>query len=243
MNLFLKLKLLFSTYKQHEKIILRLNDKVKLLDEENQKLKNNIKTITDKNRIDKDGIVFKLKKEIDKLKEELERIKNELEYANKDINFKLIDKEIEDRIIKELSTAKKEVNIVVAWITSQDLINKLKELKDNNIVINIMITKDEEKEKKDYFIKSTDQLRKLADEFNIIEVKGKNNKYKHYMHNKYCVIDNEKVLDGSYNWSKNAMYNEEHIIVVESEIIAKLYKENYNRLIKEYTNNEDTLAR
>lgn len=242
MNLFLKLKLLFSTYKQHEKIILKLKDKIKQLDEENLKLKNNIKIITDKNRTDKDGIVFKLKKEIDKLKEELERVKNELESANKDINFKLVDKEIEDRIIKELSTAKKEVNIVVAWITSQDLINKLKELKDNNIVINIMITKDEEKEKKEYFIKSIDQLKKLADEFNIIEVKGKNNKYKHYMHNKYCIIDNKKVLDGSYNWSKNAMYNEEHIIVVKSEIIAKLYKENYNRLIKEYTNNEYTLA-
>ena len=242
MNLFLKLKLLFSTYKKHEKIIARLNEKIKILNEENLNLKDNIKTLTDKNRTDKDGIVFKLKKEIDKLKEELERVRNELEYASKDINFKLVDKEIEDRIIKELSTAKKEVNIAVAWITSQNLINKLQELKNNNIEINIMITKDIGKENKDYFIKTTDKLKALANEFNVIEVKGKNNSYKQYMHNKYCIIDNEKVLDGSYNWSKNAKYNEEHIIVVESEIIAKLYKENYDRLIREYTNNQNTLV-
>lgn len=62
------------------------------------------------------------------------------------------------------------------------------------------------------------------------------------MHNKYCIIDNNKVIDGSYNWSKSAIYNEEHIIIVESEIVAKLYKENFDRLMKEYTNNRNTLV-
>lgn len=242
MNLFLKLKLLFSTYKEHEKIISRLNSRIKILNEENLKLKNNIQAIDNRNKIDKDNIIFRLKKEIDKLKEELEKLKYELETTNKDTSFKLFDKEIEAEIIKELSLAKKEVNIAVAWITSKDLINKLEELRKNNIVVNIIITKDYEKEKQKYYIERLQRLESLANEFNIIEVKGKNFKYKHYMHNKYCIIDNNKVIDGSYNWTKSAIYNEEHIIVVESEIIAKLYKENFNRLIKEYTNNEDNLA-
>ncbi|WP_315081986.1 phospholipase D-like domain-containing protein [uncultured Clostridium sp.] len=50
------------------------------------------------------------------------------------------------------------------------------------------------------------------------------------MHNKYCIIDNEKVIDGSYNWSNNAKYNLEYIIVIESTVVAKMYKENFDKI-------------
>lgn len=53
------------------------------------------------------------------------------------------------------------------------------------------------------------------------------------MHNKYCIIDNKIVIDGSYNWSNSAKKNEEHIFVVESELVANLYKENFKRLMDE----------
>jgi phosphatidylserine/phosphatidylglycerophosphate/cardiolipin synthase-like enzyme len=50
------------------------------------------------------------------------------------------------------------------------------------------------------------------------------------MHNKYCIIDNRKVIDGSYNWSKNAKYNLEHIIVIESITVAKMYRDSFNKI-------------
>lgn len=50
------------------------------------------------------------------------------------------------------------------------------------------------------------------------------------MHNKYCIIDNKKVIDGSYNWSNNAKYNLEHVIVIESRTVAKMYKDNFNTI-------------
>ncbi|MFW2491525.1 phospholipase D-like domain-containing protein [Clostridium chromiireducens] len=50
------------------------------------------------------------------------------------------------------------------------------------------------------------------------------------MHNKYCIIDNKKVIDGSYNWSNNAKYNLEHVIVIESKTVAKMYKDNFDKI-------------
>lgn len=242
MKLFSKLRLLFSNYKEHEKIVAKLKNEIKILNEENLKLINNIETINNKNKNDKDSIIFKLKKEKDKLKEEIKKLKSELELLNKGFNFKLFDEEIEEEIIKQLSLAKKEVNIAVAWITSKELINKLEELKRSKIRINVIITKDQEKENKLYYIESKRRLENVANYFNIVDLNKKNSKFKNYMHNKYCIIDNNKVIDGSYNWSKSAIYNEEHIIIVESEIVAKLYKENFDRLMKEYTNNRNTLV-
>lgn len=114
MKLFSKLRLLFSNYKEHEKIVAKLKNEIKILNEENLKLINNIETINNKNKNDKDSIIFKLKKEKDKLKEEIKKLKSELELLNKGFNFKLFDEEIEEEIIKQLSLAKKEVNIAVA---------------------------------------------------------------------------------------------------------------------------------
>ena len=50
------------------------------------------------------------------------------------------------------------------------------------------------------------------------------------------------MIDGSYNWSKSAKYNEKHIIVVESQIIARMYKENFDRLIRQYNNSKNILV-
>lgn len=242
MSLFSRLRLLFSNYTKYERIVAELKNEIKKLNEENLKLKNNIEIINNSNKNDKDSIIFKLKKEKDKLKEEIEKLKSELDILSKGFNFKLFDKKIEDEIIKQLSLAQKEVDICVAWITSTDLISKLEELKRNKIKINVIVSKDKSKENKPYYIKSIERLEKLADYLNIVEVKRNNCKYPKYMHNKYCIIDNYKVIDGSYNWSENAKYSEEHIIIVESEFVAKMYKDNFNKLMKKYINNENTLV-
>ncbi|MBD7914590.1 hypothetical protein H9660_05480 [Clostridium sp. Sa3CUN1] len=242
MSLFSRLRLLFSNYTKHERIVAELENEIRKLNEENLKLKNEIENINIKNKNDKDSIIFKLKREKDKLKEEIEKLKSELDLLNKGFNFKLFHEEIEEKIIKQLSLAQKEVDICVAWVTSSDLISKLEELKTNRIKINVIVTKDKSKENKPYYIKSMEKLGELADYFNVVEVKRNNSNYSNLMHNKYCIIDNYKVIDGSYNWSDNAKYNEEHIILVESEFVAGMYKDNFNKLKEKYENNKNTLV-
>lgn len=49
------------------------------------------------------------------------------------------------------------------------------------------------------------------------------------------------VIDGWYNWSDNAKYREEHIIIIESKKVAKFYKENFDRLMNEVIYDDNSI--
>lgn len=53
------------------------------------------------------------------------------------------------------------------------------------------------------------------------------------MHHKFFVIDGETVVTGSMNPSKSGdTYNDENVLIIKSESIAKLFKEEYSSLVK-----------
>ncbi len=56
-------------------------------------------------------------------------------------------------------------------------------------------------------------------------------KSKQYMHNKFCIVDNKKVLTGSFNPTTNgAIYNNNNVITIDSEYIAVNYEDEFNEL-------------
>ena len=53
------------------------------------------------------------------------------------------------------------------------------------------------------------------------------------MHNKFCVIDNQIVITGSYNWSSNAEFkNEENISILRDNKTASDYSVKYRDLTR-----------
>ncbi|NLL27457.1 MAG: phosphatidylserine synthase, partial [Bacteroidales bacterium] len=53
------------------------------------------------------------------------------------------------------------------------------------------------------------------------------------MHHKFCVIDNQVVITGSYNWSNNAEFkNDENVTVEYNPEQATSYSLEYKRLTK-----------
>ena len=51
------------------------------------------------------------------------------------------------------------------------------------------------------------------------------------MHDKFCVIDNQKVITGSYNWSDNAENrNDENAAVMHDDARASDYSVEFRRL-------------
>lgn len=51
------------------------------------------------------------------------------------------------------------------------------------------------------------------------------------MHDKFCVIDNQRVITGSYNWSDNAEYkNDENISIQNDPDSATRYSLEFRRL-------------
>lgn len=117
--------------------------------------------------------------------------------SNQTVHFK----NIRAKIIETLETANSEVLIAVAWFTDEKIIKVLNELSLNGVSISIVFY-DDRINNKDLF--KTLYYRKA----NI-------NVSKKLMHNKFCIIDREIVINGSYNWAYNASTNDENIQITK----------------------------
>ena len=139
------------------------------------------------------------------------------DYKEYDVDFN----EIKDTIIQGIRGAKYIIWAAVAWITDKDIIRELELKKDAGVNVRI-ITSDEESNKW--------RLPELEEKFDTITVPmwGKNR-----MHNKFCIIDFDYVMHGSYNWSKNAEGNEETLsTALDRDLVCKFldqFIELYNK--------------
>jgi hypothetical protein len=114
---------------------------------------------------------------------------------------------IRQHIIESLDAANHTITICVAWLTDeiilQTLVNKSKE----DIHIEIITQNDE-------------YNRAKANYFNKLIAKGckvyflDKNLIGGILHNKFCVIDRDILITGSYNWTYNATSNSENIIIL-----------------------------
>jgi len=54
---------------------------------------------------------------------------------------------------------------------------------------------------------------------------------RHYMHNKFCIFDNSKVISGSFNPTLRGNFkNDNNIIIIESEYLAYNYEQEFREL-------------
>ena len=59
---------------------------------------------------------------------------------------------------------------------------------------------------------------------------------KYHMHNKYAIIDNSVIVTGSFNWTTQAINNnQENILIYENKQIAEEYTKEFNRLWEQFT--------
>jgi len=117
---------------------------------------------------------------------------------------------IKDEIISNLKKATKTIKIAVAWFTDEDIIRVLSQQKEAGIEVEIVISNSKENfENPDNF---RDYLRLHAKLF--ISTRT-------FLHHKFCIIDSNTIINGSYNWSYAARWNEENILVVSLDTANK----------------------
>ena len=70
-----------------------------------------------------------------------------------------------------------------------------------------------------------------------IPVRTDNNLRAH-MHNKFCLIDDKFLITGSFNWTTQAVkYNQENIIITDSNDLVSKYVHEFERLWKLFEKN------
>lgn len=121
------------------------------------------------------------------------------------------------KVIKAISNASSSILILGYSFTSQPITKALIAAKNRGLKIRIVLDHSQRAQKS-----SKEAIQSLI-------TAGIDLKFDHSVkiaHNKVMIIDNAKVLTGSYNWTHSAEYkNAENIIFIESDPIVKKYVE------------------
>lgn len=128
-------------------------------------------------------------------------IKGGINEKGKNIVNEVLFREYEAQLLEELNSAKVSILVAVAWISNERLVSKLIEKHNAGIDVKIIVNKD-------------GTNKKYSPEFGNINIYAKRGDNGGIMHNKFCVIDNQVVIHGSYNWSNNAEFKNDETLEI-----------------------------
>lgn len=124
------------------------------------------------------------------------------------------------KVIKAISNASSSIFVLGYSFTSQPITKALIAAKNRGLKVRIVLDHSQRSQRSQKYSKESVQ--------SLINA-GIDLKFDHSVkiaHNKVIIIDNSKVLTGSYNWTYSAEYkNAENIVFIESDPIAKKYTE------------------
>jgi len=120
---------------------------------------------------------------------------------------------IHKQIINHISQSKSDLKICVAWFTDIEIYNSILDVQKKGVVVNVVIANHEINKKSRVDFKELLLNKGFVGYIGNIN-DGTTDKL---MHNKFCIIDNQKVITGSYNWTFKARMNDENIIVIENQ--------------------------
>jgi phosphatidylserine/phosphatidylglycerophosphate/cardiolipin synthase-like enzyme len=126
---------------------------------------------------------------------------------------------IHNQIINHISQAEVDLKICVAWFTDVDIYNSILEVQKKGVLVYVIIANHEFNKKSKVDFKEL-----LNNKGNVGYIGNLNDDVSDkLMHNKFCIIDNDIVITGSYNWTFKARMNDENIIVIKNQptVISK----------------------
>lgn len=141
-----------------------------------------------------------------------------------DVTVEAYFENIQSKIIEHLNSAKFLIWVAVAWFTDETLYEKLIEKKNEGLVIQVIIA--DKPENDNYY-------ERHKSHFQFCKLPALSEDNRGIMHHKFCVIDLEKVITGSYNWTvAAATRNIENVIVVDKSDEIKEYAQEFINLRK-----------
>ena len=127
-------------------------------------------------------------------------------------------------IISKLKQAKKQVKVCVFTITDNKIGSVLRDMHFNGIDVKI--------------ISDNDKQHDRGSDIDYLDEKGldiKIDKTDAHMHHKFAIIDNEILINGSYNWTVSAAEkNQENIIVTDNRTLIKQFDNEFEKLWRNF---------
>jgi phosphatidylserine/phosphatidylglycerophosphate/cardiolipin synthase-like enzyme len=135
----------------------------------------------------------------------------------------------EDKLVEQINSAEESIDVAIYSFSSNEIAEALINAKERGVEVRVVF---------DYLQASAEYS---VDEFIESEgIKIKIKKDSGAMHNKFCIIDGEKVLTGSYNYSANANErNDENLVFLIDEVLAREYSSEFNELWEQAKTREE----
>lgn len=126
--------------------------------------------------------------------------------------------EIQDTVIQGIRDAKFIIWAAVAWFSNDAIYQELLVKKAQGLSIRIVVSEEEANKA---------MISKLQEnDFNVTIVPRWGYQEYNRMHDKFCIIDMDYVMHGSYNWTPTANYNEETLsTALDHEFVSKFADE------------------
>ena len=123
-------------------------------------------------------------------------------------------------VISEIRKATQTIDIAMYYLSSRDIAQALVKAHEKNVSVRIVLDQGQEIEpasKSGYLIKHGFDIRYHLG-FGL-------------MHNKFAIIDGERLITGSFNWTLTAEErNEENLLIIDDEAAIGKYQERFNYL-------------
>lgn len=137
-----------------------------------------------------------------------------------------IFKNINNRIKKEIQQAENTIYVAVAWFTDYILFHELEKKAKEGCKVFVLTSNDfiNKQSKIDY-----DTFQENFKVFLFGDSKTK------LIHHKFCVIDKQTVITGSYNWTHKAKSNEENVVITKGDsVLAEQFIGEFNKLLEQF---------
>ena len=121
----------------------------------------------------------------------------------------VFNEDIQKQLQSILSQAKKCLRLEVSWFTNYSLFKQVQEIASSGIKVQL-ITNNDLTNNGGYCL-NLNELINAGVEVSLVE-------YPHLLHHKFCIIDEETIVNGSYNWTRFSAKNYENIIVIRNDM-------------------------
>nr|WP_315022152.1 phospholipase D-like domain-containing protein [uncultured Aminipila sp.] len=133
--------------------------------------------------------------------------------------------EIQDTVIQGIRDAKYLIWVAVAWFTNESFYREMLLKKDAGVNIRVIISDEDSNQ---------NLLPKLNGNFDTVVVPCLGYYGKNRMHDKFCIIDMDYVMHGSYNWTASANYNGETWATAIDREFVKKFADEFMRMYVEH---------
>lgn len=132
--------------------------------------------------------------------------------------YDVVFDEIQDTVIQGIRDARFIIWVAVAWFSNDAIYQELLVKKAQGLSIRIIVSKEDSNKA---------MISKLKESgFNVTVIPKWGTQGYNRMHDKFCIIDMDYVMHGSYNWTPTANYNEETLATaLDHEFVSKFADE------------------